>query len=168
MRAVLLITPRMRRPVVTSDLQAFRLIVERSGTGLVCPTDEDYAATILRLLNNRELRQDARINAERYVRERAGWSLIARRHAEVYERIIEPYGTGRYVYFPEPVPKAATEAGNGAGSSTAAFPDPFDILDGDRRRTVPAETSRPDFVPAVPAPAIRTGSIRPRGRAVSK
>ena len=94
-----------RRPVVVSDLPSFKLLMERSGGGIVCQQSEEYVAAILDVLNNNELRERLQANIARYVSQRAGWSHIARQHIDVYHHVIEvPYGKGRYVYFPEPTP----------------------------------------------------------------
>lgn len=93
----------MRRPVVVSNLPAFKLVVGRSGGGLVCERDEDYVPAILKVLNDENVRAQLERNMTRYVREQAGWSRIARQHIQVYHSVITvPYGKGRYVYFPEP------------------------------------------------------------------
>ncbi len=93
----------LRRPVVVSGLPAFRAIIERSGGGLVCEDNEQYVSSILRVLNDESLHRRLRQNIDRYVKERAGWSHIARKHIDVYHQVIKvPYGKARYVYFPEP------------------------------------------------------------------
>ncbi|HHB13053.1 MAG TPA: glycosyltransferase [Chromatiales bacterium] len=93
----------LQRPVVASNLRAFRLLAERSGAGLVVDRDEDWVETILRVLSDDALRRRMQANARRYVRERASWRLIARRHVEVYHGVVTvPYGKAEYVYFPEP------------------------------------------------------------------
>jgi glycosyltransferase involved in cell wall biosynthesis len=89
-------------PAVVSNLRAFRLLVERSGGGLVCDTDKDYISAILKVLNDQKLRDQMRTNVAKYIRDHAGWSQVARQHLEVYSDVIEPYGKGRYVYFPPP------------------------------------------------------------------
>jgi len=92
----------VRCPVVVSPLPGFRVLMERSGGGLVCEKDEDYVAAILKVLNDGELRRGLQDNIDKYVRQRAGWSHIARKHLEVYRGVVTvPYGKGRYVYFPE-------------------------------------------------------------------
>ena len=93
----------LRRPVVVSGLPSFKTLIERSGGGVVCEKDEEYVSAILSVLNDREFRERLQSNMRRYVRERAGWSRIARRHIAVYHRVVTvPYGKGKYVYFPEP------------------------------------------------------------------
>jgi glycosyltransferase involved in cell wall biosynthesis len=92
----------LRRPVVVSDLPAFRLLIDRSGGGLVCETDEEYVSAILNVLNDDQVRSRLQDNIARYVRDKAGWSRIAREHIKVYHQVVMvPYGKGRYVYFPE-------------------------------------------------------------------
>jgi len=89
-------------PVVTSDLLAFRLLIERSGGGLLCGKDEDYVEMILKAINDRDLAEKMRANIRRYVAEKAGWSRIAQQHIDVYHDVVTvPYGKARYVYFHE-------------------------------------------------------------------
>ncbi len=92
----------LRCPVVVSPLPAFRALMQRSGGGLVCEKDEDYVSAILKVLNDGELRRRLQDNIDEYVRQKAGWSHVAKKHLEVYHGVITvPYGKGRYVYFPE-------------------------------------------------------------------
>ncbi len=93
----------LQRPVVASDLRAFRLLAGRSAAGLIVERDGDWVEAILRVLSDEALRRRMQANARRYVRERAAWRLVARRHVEVYRRVVTvPYGKAEYVYFPEP------------------------------------------------------------------
>jgi glycosyltransferase involved in cell wall biosynthesis len=88
------------RPVVASDLQAFRLLIERSGGGVVCRTDDEYIDAILQILNDDQYRSTMQESIRNYVDNRAGWSYVADRHVDVYQRVVTvPYGKGRYVYF---------------------------------------------------------------------
>ena len=90
------------RPVVASNLQAFRLLIERSGGGVTCRTDDEYVDAILRILNDDQYRSGMQESIRNYVGNRAGWSHIANQHIDVYHRVVTvPYGKGRYVYFPE-------------------------------------------------------------------
>jgi len=90
-------------PVVTSDLKAFKLLVDRSGGGLVAQSDVDYKELVIKLLRDDALQQKLRANIRNYVKECAGWSKIAALHTSVYHSVVDvPYGKARYVYFPEP------------------------------------------------------------------
>jgi len=90
-------------PVVTSNLEAFKRLVDRSGGGLVAESDEDYKKLIVDLLRDEALQEKLRSNIRNYVKERAGWSRIAEEHTKVYHSVVEvPYGKARYIYFPEP------------------------------------------------------------------
>lgn len=92
----------LARPVVTSDLQAFRLLIDRSGGGVVCRTDDEYVDAILHILNDEQYRSALQESIRDYVHNRAGWSHVADRHVDVYRSVVKvPYGKGRYVYFPE-------------------------------------------------------------------
>lgn len=90
------------RPVVTSDLKAFQLLLERSGGGIGCSNNDEYVDAILRILGDDQYRSGLQGNIRAYVEQRAGWSHIARQHVDVYHKVVRvPYGKGRYVYFPE-------------------------------------------------------------------
>ena len=105
-----------RRPLVTSQLTAFTSVLRRSGTGVSC-LEDDYAGAINRLLSSKALANGFSAAADTYIRRRAGWSVIARRHLELYRSVIsDRAGSGRYVHVPgqtEPVNEPARR-GNAA------------------------------------------------------
>jgi|GEM_PF-350032 len=87
------------RPIVTSRLRAFQNVTARSGAGVSCDEDQ-YGEQILRILQQPEVAERFTINAERYVRYRAGWSIVAERHEAVYQDVLEARSDGRqYVHF---------------------------------------------------------------------
>lgn len=93
----------LQRPAVVSDLPSFQSLMERSRGGLVCRTDDEFVDAVTKILSDSSLASELKENMRRYVRERAGWSLIAEQHNRVYHSVVRvPYGKGRYVYFPEP------------------------------------------------------------------
>jgi glycosyltransferase involved in cell wall biosynthesis len=93
----------LQRPVVVSNLPAFRTLLERVEAGLLCENDADYPDRILELLDDKALHRRCQINIQEYVREHAAWRHIAGRHVDVYHSVITvPYGKAEYVYFPEP------------------------------------------------------------------
>lgn len=103
------------RPVVVSDLPAFRSLIERSGGGLICSDDAGYPALILKLLNNPQICRKYQQNIRKYVREKASWKQIARVHMEVYSSVISaPTPKARYIYLPEPEDRGQ-KAGNRSG-----------------------------------------------------
>lgn len=90
-------------PVVTSGLPGFKLVVGRSGGGLIAESDADYKDLILKTLRDDALSSTLKGNIANYVSQEAGWSNIATRHCDVYHEIITtPYGKAKYIYFPEP------------------------------------------------------------------
>jgi 1,2-diacylglycerol 3-alpha-glucosyltransferase len=90
------------RPVVVSNLPAFRNFIQRSHSGLVCESDGEYVDKIVQVLNDQTLVKTFKANMERYIKEHSGWSIVAKRHCKVYESVTVPYGKERYIYFPEP------------------------------------------------------------------
>ena len=89
-----------RRPVVTSSLKAFQCVTRRSGAGVSCAED-GYAGEINRVLSEPAVRTRFASSANRYIRQRAGWSVVARRHELVYRKCLdECENSGEYVYVP--------------------------------------------------------------------
>ncbi len=89
-------------PVVSSGLKAFRLVVDRSGGGLIAETDKEYAKLILNVLSDETVNSQLRKNIQKYIRVKAGWGRISEKHLEVYRKVVTtPYGKAKYVYFPE-------------------------------------------------------------------
>jgi 1,2-diacylglycerol 3-alpha-glucosyltransferase len=90
-------------PVVTSDLPAFNLLIDRSKGGFVAKSDADYERLILEILQNEGTQAELKKNIGKYVKDQAGWTPVAKQHSDVYHSIVKtPYGKARYVYFPEP------------------------------------------------------------------
>ena len=89
-------------PVVTSNLPAFKLLLDRSGGGLTASSDADYQKCILDILCDDALNTRLRNNISNYISNEAGWSNITKLHCDVYHSIVTtPYGKAKYVYFPE-------------------------------------------------------------------
>lgn len=86
-----------RKPVVTSNLRAFRNWIEESGGGLVAEKEEDFAKHLIRILNDDPWRESLRRNIAKFVAEKASWRIVAGRHVEIYEKCIEkPTAGSRY------------------------------------------------------------------------
>ena len=79
----------MNRPAVVSQLPSFKRLIDRSGGGIVCESNEDYIKAVLRLLNDLPLRKRLQNNIANYVREKAGWSRIALQHMQVYREVMQ-------------------------------------------------------------------------------
>ncbi len=87
-----------KRPLVTSQLPAFSSVTRRSGTGVSC-LEDDYGAAIKRVLSSKALANGFAAAADTYVRRRGGWSVVARRHLELYGSVISEHaGLGRPVH----------------------------------------------------------------------
>ncbi|HHM24432.1 MAG TPA: glycosyltransferase, partial [Bacteroidetes bacterium] len=87
------------RPVVTSETEAMRYIIDRSGAGLVARTPEDFVERIVELLRDESLWQRLSNNAREYVQNVIGWSIVADRHLQIYSEVIEsPTLESRIIY----------------------------------------------------------------------
>ncbi|KPJ62647.1 MAG: hypothetical protein AMS15_03270 [Planctomycetes bacterium DG_23] len=90
-----------KKPLVVSPLRAFKELVRKTGVGMVARSKKAFAEAICKILKDKELASKLSQNAERYVREMAGWDIVARRTVSTYHKIVKvPYGRARYVYVP--------------------------------------------------------------------
>ncbi len=74
------------KPVVTSDLAAFRDWVEESQGGLVAASDEEYASHMIKLLGDDQFRESLSANITKFVKEKTCWNVVARQHKTVYDK----------------------------------------------------------------------------------
>jgi 1,2-diacylglycerol 3-alpha-glucosyltransferase len=88
------------KPVVTSNLLAFRKSIEQSKGGLICETDEDYVKSIIRIIEDNDLRSEFQNNIKKYVENQVSWERVAKAHISVYHQEVKvPYGKAKYVYW---------------------------------------------------------------------
>ena len=88
------------KPIVTSNLPAFKRSIKASQGGLACNNREDYVKNIIKILKDDEYRHKLENNIEKYVNHQVGWSKTAEKHVEVYHSVVNvPYGKAKYAYF---------------------------------------------------------------------
>lgn len=86
-----------RKPVVTSNLEAFEHWVEESGGGLVAHSDDELAQHLTRLLQDDDFRATLSRNISRFVGEKVSWRIVAGKHVDVYEKCAwRPTAKSRY------------------------------------------------------------------------
>lgn len=86
------------KPIVTSDLPAFKNIINESGAGLIAKNDDEYVDTIVDLLQNRELYDKCSNNAFRHVQEKISWNIIANKTLDIYKQFDLNLPRSRYIY----------------------------------------------------------------------
>ena len=86
----------MEKPVILTDLQALREIVDHGRTGLICrPADPaDLAAKLLELARSPALRRDLGSAARRWVVDERSWERNARTLGALYARLNGRQGEG--------------------------------------------------------------------------
>ena len=88
------------KPVVTSNLLAFRKILERCKGGFACDTKQDYLDKIAAILSDAHLARSLQDNIRNYVEQEVGWSKVAESHIKVYQSVSRvPYGKAKYVFW---------------------------------------------------------------------
>jgi len=78
------------KPVVTTNVGEFPLLVEKAGCGLVVPPNNPkaLAEAIIKILENYKLRKRMSKNALRMA-EKLSWDRIAKMHIKVYKRVLD-------------------------------------------------------------------------------
>ncbi|MFP4522716.1 MAG: glycosyltransferase [Fibrobacterota bacterium] len=86
------------KPVVTSDLPAFREAVEQSGGGLWSADDNEYVENIVKILTDEKFMADMKSKIAAHV-DKLCWEKIAEKHLEVYEPLVYyPYEGAEHFY----------------------------------------------------------------------
>jgi glycosyltransferase involved in cell wall biosynthesis len=75
-----------RKPVVTSNLRAFRNWVEQSGGGLVADSDEDFEKHLVKILSDAKWCHSLSASISDFVSSTASWRNVAQTHMDVYEK----------------------------------------------------------------------------------
>ena len=77
-------------PVVASSLEGLKAEIEASGGGILVPPDdnEELRKAIVTLIKDNTLREKLSQKALRYVKEKIGWSIVAKKHIKLYEKLI--------------------------------------------------------------------------------
>ena len=88
------------KPVVTSNLPAFKRIFEQCHGGFACETKQDYLKNIAAILTDEKLFHTLKTHIKNYVAQKIGWSKVAQLHIDVYHPVVRvPYGKAKHVYW---------------------------------------------------------------------
>ena len=88
------------KPVVTSNLLAFKRMFERCEGGFACETKQDYLKNIAAILTDDKLSHRLKTHIKDYVAQEIGWSKVAQQHVEVYHSVVRvPYGKAKYIFW---------------------------------------------------------------------
>lgn len=76
-------------PVVAFALEGLKAEIEGSGAGMLAPPgdDEELGRAIVTLIQDDSIREKYSERAVVYVKERIGWSIVARKHIQLYEML---------------------------------------------------------------------------------
>jgi len=74
------------KPVVSSDLKAFRDWIRESGGGLVAASDEELTTHSIKLLSDDKFRESLSANIAKFVKEKTSWQVVAEQHNKVYDK----------------------------------------------------------------------------------
>jgi glycosyltransferase involved in cell wall biosynthesis len=86
------------KPVVTSDLPAFKNIIQKSRAGFFAVTDEEYVEKIALLLNDEKTYRTCSDNALTYVKDEISWDIVVQKTLAIYKKFDQDFPQTRYVY----------------------------------------------------------------------
>lgn len=89
-----------RKPVVASDLIAFRVWLDRSHGGLLAKDDDEMTEAIIKILSDDDFRKQLEKNITDYIEQDVSWKHVAKSHIEAYQSVVRvPYGKARHVFW---------------------------------------------------------------------
>jgi len=74
--------------VVTSDVPAMADLIQKAKSGFVARTDSELAVAIVKILTEKNLAKEFSDNARSYVEKHLSWQIIASRHMNIYNKIL--------------------------------------------------------------------------------
>ncbi len=77
------------KPVVTSSTEAMRQTLQKTGTGIICDSNEEYIQAVVKLLQDDQLAGRYAEKARHYVRREISWPEVAKRHLQVYSSVMD-------------------------------------------------------------------------------
>ena len=88
------------KPVVTSDLPAFKAIIEQADIGFSATSDDEYVDAMVKLLTDNDCYSTFSANALKHIKQNISWDIIAKKSLDVYT-LFNPVHEcpTRYVYF---------------------------------------------------------------------
>ena len=75
--------------VVSSDIQALVVSIQKTRSGLVGGTDAELTEAIIKILTNKNLAKEFSDHARRYVEKHLSWQIISSKHMGVYNKILK-------------------------------------------------------------------------------
>jgi 1,2-diacylglycerol 3-alpha-glucosyltransferase len=73
-------------PAIVTDIEGLGAEIRNSNAGIAVKKRANFYKAIIKMLSSKELRDEYSKNALKYVREVSGWSIIARKTIEIYEK----------------------------------------------------------------------------------
>ena len=77
------------RPIVASSSPGLENIIGESDGGIACSNDREFVDNIIKILSDEEYAKKLSENGRRYVRQKISWSIIADRHIDLYNSLID-------------------------------------------------------------------------------
>ena len=75
--------------VVSSDIQALVVLIQKSRSGLVAGTDAELTEAIIKILTEKDLAKEFSDHARRYVEKHLSWKVIASKHMGAYNEVLK-------------------------------------------------------------------------------
>ena len=77
------------RPIVASSSPGLENVIQESGAGISCNTKEEFVEAIVRIISDPKFSKKLSENGQRYVKNNISWSIIADKHLEIYNALMD-------------------------------------------------------------------------------
>ena len=77
------------RPIVASSSPGLENVIQESGAGISCNTKEEFVEAIVRIISDPKFSKKLSENGQRYVKNNISWSIVANKHLEIYDALMD-------------------------------------------------------------------------------
>ncbi|RLB09014.1 MAG: glycosyl transferase [Deltaproteobacteria bacterium] len=77
------------RPIVASSSPGLENVIQESGAGISCNAKEEFVEAIVRIISDPKFSKKLSENGQRYVKNNISWSIIADKHLEIYNALMD-------------------------------------------------------------------------------
>ncbi len=77
------------RPIVASSSPGLENVIQESGAGISCNTKEEFVEAIVRIISDPKFSKKLSENGQKYVKNNISWSIIADKHLEIYNALMD-------------------------------------------------------------------------------
>ncbi len=77
------------RPIVASNSPGLENVIQESGAGIACDTKQEFVEAIVKIISDPLLSKKLSENGQKYVKNNISWSIIADKHLDIYNSLMD-------------------------------------------------------------------------------